>query len=80
MANETHVAVLDDGPAAGMTVPVDVARILPPLFITTDPVMHLDETTETVEWRPARYSRAALYKIRRPGDPWHYFHHPAPGA
>lgn len=40
--------------------------------------MHLDERTETVDWRHTRYSRAPLYKLRRGGEPWDYFHHPAP--
>jgi hypothetical protein len=72
------VAVLDDGPAAGERVEVTIGHLLPPASIVVE-VMHLDERAETVEWRPTRYCRAALYRTRSDvEEPWAYFHHPAP--
>lgn len=74
------VAVLEDGPAAGERVPVTIGHLLPPQYVEV-PVMRLDERAETVEWRPTRYCRSALYRTRTRSDvdePWAYFHHPAP--
>lgn len=72
-------AHLVDGPAAGQHVPVTIGHLLPQQWVHV-PVIRLDETAETVEWVPVRYAREALYTARvDAGEPWGYFHHPAPG-
>ncbi len=73
------VAVLVDGPAAGQTVATRIGHLLPAQWLDV-PVIRLDERDGTVEWVPVRYALQPLYAARTdPGEPWGYFHHPAPG-
>ena len=73
-----HVALFTDGPAAGDRVPVELTdRNLPPLRLEVD-VPVLDEVAETFHWDTARYMRLQLFAVRRPDEPWVYFHLSSP--